>query len=310
MACRRGFPPIPGQPQIMYRNAYLLLVLTMLFWAGNAIAGKLAVGHVSPMLLTGIRWLLALAILLAIGLPQLRRDWPAVKPRLPLLAALGMVGFTFFNAALYSGLQFTSAINAAIEQAAIPMLTMAANFLFFRTKVSAAQLAGFLLTLAGIAVTASHGQLSRLAALDFNIGDVLIIGAVLAYSAYTVALRYRPDVHWQSTMIVLCASALVASIPFVAWEIATDRAIWPDARGWAIGLYTVLFPSILAQIFYIRGVELIGPNRASLFINLMPIFGAALSVALLGEPMFGFHALAFVLVLGGIALAEARSRRS
>lgn len=293
----------------MYRNAYLLLVLTTLFWGGNTIAGKLAVGHISPMMLTGLRWVVAVVILLAIGHRQLRRDWPVVRANLPLMVALGAVGFTFFNAAMYSGLLYTSAVNSSIEQAGIPLVTMAANFLLFRMKVSWAQVAGFLLTLVGIALTASHGDLTRLAELDVNIGDFLTLLAVLIYGGYTVFLRYKPDIHWQSTMIVFAASALVASIPFMLWESAAGRAILPDTRGLAIGLYTVIFPSILAQIFYMRGVELIGPNRASLFINLIPVFGAVLSVVLLGEQVFAYHALAFSLVLAGIVLAEWGGRR-
>lgn len=305
-----GFPMSRPMPSPMSRNAYLLLVLTALLWAGNAIVGKLAVGNVSPMLLTGLRWLFALAVMVAIGHRQFRRDWPAVRANLPLLVVLGTIGFTFFNALMYSALLYTSAINSVIEQAGIPMVTMAANFLLFRMKVSGAQVIGFLLTLAGIVVTASHGDLGRLAELDVNVGDFLMLVAVLMYGAYTVALRYKPDIHWQSTMIVFCAAALAASIPFMLWEVSAGRAVPPNAAGWLIVLYTVVAPSILAQIFYMRGVELIGPNRASLFINLMPVFGAVLSIVLLGEPVFGYHMLAFALVLGGIALAEWSARRT
>ncbi len=293
----------------MYRNAYLLLVLTTLFWGGNTIAGKLAVGHISPMLLTGLRWFVALAFLLAIGWKQVRRDWPLIRPALPILIPLGMVGFTGFNAAMYSGLQYTSAVNSSIEQAGIPLVTMALNFLLFSMRVSGAQVAGFVLTLVGIAITAAHGSLWRLAELDVNIGDALTILAVIFYGFYTVLLRYKPDIHWMSSMTVFGASALAASIPFMVWEYAADRVVLPDATGWAIGLYTVIFPSLLAQIFYMRGVELIGPNRASLFINLIPIFGAVLSIAVLGEPVFAYHAAGFVLVLAGIALAEWSGRR-
>jgi drug/metabolite transporter (DMT)-like permease len=293
----------------MYRNAYLLLVLTTLFWGGNTIAGKLAVGHISPMMLTGLRWVVALAILLAIGLPQLRRDWPVVKKHLWLMVPLGMVGFTFFNAAMYSGLLYTSAVNSSIEQAGIPAVTMVANFLFFAMRVSWAQFAGFVLTLVGIALTAAHGDLWRLAELDVNIGDFLTLLAVVFYAGYTVLLRYKPDIHWQSTMIVFAASALVASIPFMIWEASVGGTVVPDGQGLAILLYTVLFPSLLAQIFYMRGVELIGPNRASLFINLIPVFGAVLSVVVLGEQVFAYHAVAFALVLAGIGLAEWSGRR-
>ncbi|CAI2932658.1 DMT family transporter [Aminobacter niigataensis] len=293
----------------MFRNAYVLLLLTTLFWGGNSVAGKLAVGHVSPMLFTTMRWAFAAALLVAIGWPRLRADWPVVRKHIWVLASLGALGFTVFNAALYTALNFTTAINTSIEQAGMPMLIFAANFLLFRMRVAPGQILGFLLSLLGVALTASHGNLSNLVVLDLNFGDALMLVAVLVYSAYTVALRFKPDIHWQSLMIMLAASAFVTSIPFTAWEIATDRVIAPDLYGWALTAYVVVFPSIMAQMFYIRGVELIGANRAGLFINMVPIFGTLLSVLILGEDFQLYHALAIALVFGGIWLAEHSGRK-
>jgi drug/metabolite transporter (DMT)-like permease len=293
----------------MHNKAYALLALTALFWGGNAIAGKLAVGHVSPMLLTTLRWGLAMAALAAIGWPRLRADWSKVRKRLIYLTALGALGFTVFNMALYTALIYTSAINASIEQAGMPMVIFAANFLLFRLRVTWAQIAGFILSLAGVAVTASHGDPVALLSLDVNFGDALMLIGVLVYAAYTVALRFRPMIHWQSLMIMLTGTAFVTCIPFALAEFWTGNAIVPDAQGWAIVFYTVLFPSILAQIFYIRGVELIGANRASLFINLVPIFGTLLSIVILGEAFHAYHGLAIIMVLGGIWLAEHSGRK-
>jgi drug/metabolite transporter (DMT)-like permease len=293
----------------MHRQAYVLLLLTTLFWGANAIAGKLAIGHISPMLLTTVRWAMALAIMAAIGWPQLRRDWPVVRRNLPLLALLGAVGFSLFNAAMYSALTFTSAINVSIEQAGLPMVIFLANFLLFSMRVSWAQMLGFALSLLGIALTASHGDLTRLAQLDVNMGDALMMLALLFYGGYTVALRYRPPIGWQSMMLVMSASALLTSLPFAAWEVATQRVVWPDLTGWAVAAFTAIFPSILSQSFYIRGVQLIGPNRAGLFINLVPIFGTLLAILFLGEAFYSYHAIAIVLVLGGIWLAEHSGRR-
>lgn len=293
----------------MFRNAYVLLVLTMLFWAGNAIAGKLAVGHISPMLLTALRWGIAVAIMVVVALPQFRRDWPVVKRYLPLLFALGAAGFTLFNAAMYSALTFTTAINAAIEQAGMPMFIFVANFVLYRMGVSLGQIVGFTLSLIGVALTVSHGNLLRLAELDVNFGDLLMLGAVVLYAGYTVALRYKPVIHWTSLILALSIAALLTSLPFAVWEIATDRVIWPDARGWAITAYTAIFPSILSQASYIRGVELIGANRAGLFINLVPIFGTLLSIMILGESFHLYHAAALAMVLGGIWLAEHSGRK-
>lgn len=291
------------------RKAYVLLLLTTLFWGGNAIAGKLAIGHVSPMFLTAARWVAALLLLLAIGLPRLRADWPAIRRKFWLLAGLGTLGFTIFNIALYTALLYTSAINVSIEQAGMPMLIFLANFLLFRMRVSWAQILGFLLSLGGIALTASHGSLTRLLELYVNFGDALMLLAVVLYSAYTVALRFKPVIHWQSMMIMLSASAAVTSIPFAAAEFWHGSAILPDTQGWAVIAYTVLFPSIVSQVFYIRGVELIGANRAGLFINLVPIFGTLLSILILGEDFQLYHGVAMVLVLGGIWLAEHSGRK-
>lgn len=293
----------------MHRKAYTLLLLTALFWGGNAVAGKLAVGHVSPMLLTTARWGLACIVLLAIGWPRFRADWPAIKTNFWVLAGLGTLGFTIFNVALYTALFHTTAINVSIEQAGIPMLIFLANFLLFRTRVTWAQILGSLLSIVGILLTASHGSPSRLFELEVNFGDALMLLAVIVYSAYTVALRFKPAIHWQSMMIALCGSVTISAIPFAIAEFWYGGGILPDAQGWAVVAYTVLFPSIAAQIFYIRGVELIGANRAGLFINLVPIFGTLLSILIIGEDFQAYHALAMVLVLGGIWLAEHSGRK-
>ena len=294
----------------MHRTAYTLLLLTTLFWGGNAVAGKLAIGHVSPMLLTTARWGLALALLCLIGWPRLAADWPKVRRHAVFLGLLGGVGFTIFNVALYSAVLYTSAINVSIEQAGIPMFIFIANFLFFRLHATPAQIVGFLVSIGGVALTASHGDLARLLALDVNFGDLLMLGGVIAYAGYTVALRFKPDIHWQSLMIALTGGGFLASLPFTAAEAWRGAVILPDPRGWGVILYTAIFPSILAQQFYVRGVELIGANRTGLFVNLVPVFGTLLSLLILGEEFHLYHALALALVLGGIWLAETASRRA
>ncbi|WP_309082583.1 DMT family transporter [Chelativorans sp.] len=294
----------------MHNSAYPLLLLTTLFWGGNAVAGKLAVGHVSPMALTFLRWVLALAILLPFAWKPLRRDWPQVRGNLPLLGLLGVIGFTCFNATMYSALAFTSAVNVSIEQGAIPLVIIVANFLLFGVKASLLQLAGFVLSLIGVGLTASHGDLLRLAELDINFGDLLMLFAVVAYGVYTIALRFKPEIHWLSMITVLASAACLSSIPLAAWEIAAGNLVVPDRTGWMIVAYVALFPSFLAQVFYIRGNELIGANRAGLFVNLVPIFGTLLSILILGEVFHLFHAVALVLVFCGIWLAEYSGRKS
>ncbi len=288
----------------MLGRAYLYLVITALAWGANAVAGKLAVGHISPMLLTTLRWAMALTIMLCFALPRVSRDRAVIRQNLPLLFAYGAIGFTSFNVLLYSALQYTTAINVVIVQSGMPMVIFLANFAFFHVRVSGAQGIGFALTLAGVLVTASSGSFARLLALEVNFGDALMLVAVLLYGGYAVALRYRPKIHWQSMMTVTAAAAFVTSLPFALWEYLDGAMIMPEARGWALAVFTAIFPSIISQVLFIRGTEIIGSNRAGLFMNLVPIFGTLMSVMILSETLETYHVAAMALVLGGIGLAE------
>lgn len=285
-------------------KAYFFLLTTALIWGGNAVAGKMAVGHASPFMMTLLRWIIALALIVAISVPQIRRDWPVIRKNGLYLFLMGATGFTGFNVLLYSALHYTSAINAVIEQAGMPFVIFVANFLIFRMRVTGGQVAGFMLTLAGIALTAANGDLGTLLSLQLNFGDLLMLFAVLVYAAYTVGLRFKPDLHWKSMMAATAAGAMVAAIPLGLYEWQSGAGQLPDAYGWGIVAFIAIFPSLFAQILFVRGVEIIGSNRAGLFINLVPIFGMLLSIVLIGERLHVYHIVSLVLVLGGIVIAE------
>jgi len=288
----------------LHKKAYLALVIATLCWGGNAVAGKLAVGHVSPMTLTFWRWFIATVIIFAISAPQLRKDWPVVRKNLPILIFLGVMGYVVFNAALYTAVNYTTAINVTVEQVLIPMLIFVMNFALFRMKVSWAQVFGFTLTFIGGLITAVHGDFETLRTLTVNIGDAIMMIAIVGYAIYTVALRWRPMVNWRTLMAVPALVAMLFSIPLAAWEYSSGRMIWPDTTGWIVALYTAVFASLIAQVLYIVGVGKIGANRAGLFINLVPVFGTLLSVAIIGEDLQIFHIVALALALCGIAIAE------
>jgi len=285
-------------------KAYIFLVITGLGWAGNAVVGKFAVGHVGPMTLTISRWAIALAIIIFLSLPQVKADWPEIKKNWLVCFVFSGLGFTVFNALLYTALQHTSAINVVIEQAGIPGIIFLGNYLLFRIKLGAGQIIGYVITLLGVAVTASNGSLTTILGLDFNLGDLLMLLACLIYAAYTISLRYKPNIHWKSMFAASAFGALVAAIPLFAWEASSPGFIVPDLIGCAAILFTALAPSLGSQILYVRGIELIGSNRASLFINTIPVFGTLLAVIFLREPMLGFHVIALALVITGIAIAE------
>jgi drug/metabolite transporter (DMT)-like permease len=246
--------------------------------------------------------------LLAFAHGQLRRDWPVLRARLPFLAIMGALGLAGFNAVYYVAAHWTSAVNIGIIQGSLPVFVLIGAFAAYRTRVSALQIAGVVVTMLGVALVGTGGNLWRIAGLAINRGDLLIVVACLLYAGYTVALQRRPAVGSLSLFTVLAGAALVASLPLVAVEAALGHFQWPTATGWAIVGLVVLFPSFLAQIFFIRGVELIGPGRAGVFVNLVPVFASILAVAVLGETVAAFQATALGLVLGGIWLSEAGKR--
>lgn len=301
-----------GSPLItrFFNQPILLLVLTTLFWGGNTIAGRLAIGEVSPMAVVLLRWIAVSGLLLVLYGRQVRAEWPTLRRHLPILIAMGMFGFTAFNALFYIAAHSTTAVNLGIIQGSMPMFVLLGALVILRTPIRPLQALGVLVTMAGVAFIAAQGDLSRLAGLEVNIGDALMIVACLLYSLYAVLLRKRPPVSGMVFFTVLSVVAAVTSVPLFAMEVAQGALQWPTPKGWLVIAYISIFPSCLSQIFFMRGVELVGPGRAGVFINLVPIFSSLLAVSLLGEPFHLYHAAALCLVLVGIALSERKSRKA
>jgi len=293
----------------LYDQPYLLLIATTLAWAGNSAASRMAVGEISPMVLTAGRWGLVLALLGLFANRAIREGWPRLKAQWPVVAAMGALGFTAFNALFYVAGHLTSAINISIMQGAAPILVMIGALALHRTPIRLGQAVGAAVTLAGVAVVASHGDLRSLAQLRFNPGDLMMFVACALYAGYTLALRGRDGATSLWFFAGLAAASFVSSLPLLAGEIALGLAQAPTPTGWAILIYVALAPSFFGQIFFIRAVHLLGPARAGLFINLVPVFGALLAVLLIGEPFRLRHAAALGLVLAGILGAETAARR-
>ena len=285
-------------------RAYLLLTLTALCWGGNAVLGRLAVGEVSPMALVTLRWLGASALLVVFAHAQVRRDWPAMRERLLFVSAMGAIGFTVFNGLFYVAAHWTTAVNIGIIQGSIPVFVLIGAFAAYRMRVAGLQVAGVLVTMLGVAIVASGGQLARLATLALNFGDVLMIAACVLYAGYTLGLSRRPPVSPLSLFTGMAAAAFASSLTLALAEAMLGQFQWPTAPGWIIVGLVTLFPSFLAQITFIHGVALIGPSRAGVFINLVPVFASILALLILHEPFRLFHAVALALVLGGIWLSE------
>ncbi len=295
----------------LFSNPTLLLILTMLMWACNAISGQLAVGHVTPYTLVLMRWVMVVAVLWPICGREVIAHWPLIRSKLGPLILMSFAGFTGFNTLFYVASVHTTGLNIGILQGSMPVLVMIGAFLVYGARVTALQMVGVATTLVGVAIVASRGDLDVLLDLAFNYGDLLMLVAAFIYGAYSAALQAKPDIHWVSMLAVMAVSAAVISVPAVAYEAATGALIFPTTlQGWGVVWFTAIFPAMLAQGLFIKAVGIMGPNRAGLFLNLVPIFGALLAVVILGEAFHLYHALALTLVIGGIFLAQKLAPKS
>lgn len=293
-------------PRRLFDRPYLLLTLCSLFWAGNSVVGRLAAGHVPPFSLTWMRWALAFLMLLPLAGPHLLRDRAAIGRQWFLMLVFAATGNGGYNAINYYALGYTEAINALLLQSTAPLSVAIWTFLLFRERLTAGQSVGIVLSLSGAVIIVCRGDVGALIAISFNRGDVLIVAALAAYALYTALLRLRAPMHPLSFLAATIAASVVVLTPAALWELATGQFMRFDAPTSAILAYVAIFPSILSYLFLNRGVELIGANRAAPFLHLMPVFGSAMAIVFLGERLHLYHALGYVLVVAGVAIAARR----
>jgi drug/metabolite transporter (DMT)-like permease len=254
-----------------------------------------------------VRWIGAFLMLLPFALPHLKRDWPALRAKLPLVLALSATGFAFNNAISYWALQYTEALNALLIQSSGPLFVALWSLVLFGVRLTLAQFAGIILSLSGVLVIILRGDLAALAAIHFNRGDLMFGGAVLSFGLYSALMPYRPRTHALSLITFTIGCGAVLLLPFSAWEYFHGVTLKPDALTVATLLYVMIFPSTLSYLFFNRGIALIGPNRSAPFLHLVPVFGSAMAILLLGERLKPFHLIGYALVLAGVVIASRRA---
>jgi drug/metabolite transporter (DMT)-like permease len=300
-------PPVFDPVRWLNNQPYLLLSLTSLFWAGNIVLGRYVAGHVPPMTLSCIRWIGAFFMLLPFAWPHLARDWPVLWARLPLMIGLSATGFAINNALSYWALQYTQALNALLIQSSGPLFVALWSLTLFGVRLTWAQLAGIAISLAGVLTIILGGDLTALADIRFNKGDIMLAGALVSFGLYSALMPRRPVTHQLSLITFTTGCGALLLLPFAIWEYSTGFTLKFDTATIATVIYVVIFPSTLAYLFFNRGIALIGPNRAAPFFHLVPVFGSAMAVLLLGEQPRLFHLIGYVLVLAGIVIASRRA---
>jgi drug/metabolite transporter (DMT)-like permease len=285
---------------------YLLLSITSLCWAGNAIVGRLAAGHIPPVTLSFLRWSLAFLTILPFAWKHLVRDWGAMRARLGIMVILSITGIGAFNTLQYWALEHTQALNTLLLQPAGPLFVAMWSLLLLGIRLTLAQAAGMLLSLAGVLVILLHGDLTTLRGIEFNRGDLIMTLALAIFGFYSVLSLKRPQIHALSFVGFTFGCGALCLVPQVIWELATRPVMQLSAGNLLTLFYVAVFPSTLAYICFNRGVQLIGANRAAPFLHLVPVFGSAMAIVFLGEHPQAFHVIGFALVLTGVFVASRR----
>ena len=283
---------------------YLLLSTTALCWAGNAIVGRLAAGHIPPVTLSFLRWSFAFLIILPFAWKHLKRDWGAIRSHLGTMIFLSVIGISAFNTLQYWALEHTQALNTLLLQSAGPLFVAVWSLILLGVRLTLAQAGGIALSLIGVLVILLHGDLTALTSIEFNKGDIIFTVALAIFGLYSVLSLKRPQIHGLSFVGFTFGCGAVCLVPLWIWELFTRPVMQLDAANLLSLFYVAVFPSTLAYLCFNRGVQLIGANRAAPFFHVVPVFGSAMAIVFLGEHPQLFHIIGFALVLTGVFVAS------
>lgn len=289
-------------------NPHFLLTLTSIFWAFNTVAGRAAVGEVSPLLIVSLRWLFVSIILTFLCRNQLKEIWTILSQRIKWLIIMGLFGFTGFNSAYYIAAHDTIAINLGLVQGTMPAFIIIIAWVWLKDKINLTQFLGVLITFIAVLIVVSEGNLPILLNLELKKGDIVMIFACTLYAVYAVGLRKKPQIGALPLLTFFAYVAFVGSLPGLIYETYSNQLILPGLKGCIILGVIIIFPSFLAQIFFMKGVEKIGPARSGLYTNLVPVFSSILAVFLLGESFQFYHFLSLSMIFAGIYLFENKNK--
>ena len=292
--------------------AYGLLTLTALFWSGSVIVARAVAGEVPPMAINFWRWVIAFAVAAPFGLPRVWAARRAVALRWRILAVLGLLNMVVFGSGMFLALQYTEAINGSLVHGTMPINIVLVSWIVLGAALSARQVFGVALGFAGLVLIIARGDAAVIAGLNFNVGDIIMWAAIVAYSLYSIYLPRAPkELDPLALMTVLSLIGVFACLPPYLWEtLALGRPMPLNLTAlWTIG-YVGLFPSLLAQIFWVAAVNRIGAATAGYFIYLSPVFGTTMAIAILGETFAWYHAVGVAAIFAGIYIAVHQRQRA
>ena len=237
------------------------------------------------------------------------KEWPVIRKRLKWVLLMGGFGLSIFNGLFYAAAHSTTAVNLGIIQSTTPGMILLGSFFIFGSRINSLQIFRLVMTFIGVVVMVSKGSIDNLVLLTFSAGDLLMLVACVFYAGYAIGLKNRPKVSGMVILRYFLIAAFLMTIPLTMIESAVYETVIPGSKGWLMIIYIAIVPSFISQIFFMRGVDLIGSRSAGLYVNLVPVFSAINAVILLDEIFSIYHLAAMICVFGGIALFEHQSRQ-
>tara|TARA_B100000282_G_scaffold275594_1_gene233060 strand:- start:124 stop:1020 length:897 start_codon:yes stop_codon:yes gene_type:complete len=287
-------------------SAYLFLVLATFCWSGNFIVGKFAtVYEIPPLTLNVFRWISVWFILIPFTYKEIFKNLPYIKKNWLVISFMGVITISTFNSVVYFALNYTQVINAVLMLSAIPAATIVLSSLMKIEETNIFQLFGLVLSIIGIGSIISNGDIQKIISLDFNKGDMWMLVCVITWSLYSTLLKKNNFKLSQFTLIQLMVSVgILFLIPQFFYEKSIGLELSLDKNFILILIYVAIFPAIAAYYFWQKGIEIIGPNRASMFIQLMPLFSAVMAIIIFKEKFELYHFVGAIFILSGIYLSN------
>lgn len=284
----------------------LLLILATVLWGGNFVIGRAVAGEIPPLTLAFLRWCVAFAFFFPIVYRKTKQEWPMIKANWPAVIAMAVTGVACFNTLVYIGLHYTTSINASLMNSSTPIIIYILSFFFLKERLSKFQLAGTSLSLVGVLFIISGGSLESLLAFSFNKGDLIVLIAVFCWSIYSLLIKqYAGRLPGYSTFLVTIALGIIILLPFALYELTMTPAV----ISWSLGTISAIFyvgiaASIVAFLSWNSGVVAIGPNRAGIYLNFIPLFAAVFAVIFLDEKVIGAQLIGGMAVVAGVILSN------
>ena len=295
-----------------FTKAYLFLILASLFWSGNFIVGKIASSYeVPPFSLNFYRWLFALLILLPFTYKEIFLNKKHIFQNFKLFIILGITSITIFNSIVYYSLYYTQVISGILMISTIPVWILFFASIFKIERTNLFQILGVALSLLGVLFIISKADIEIVKAIKFNKGDLSMVVGMLSWAIYSALLRKKKHPFSQIVLLeIIIIFGLIFLIPIYFLEMNFGNKIvleWPFIL--TLG-YVVLFPGIFAFLFWIKGIDIIGANRAGVFLHLMTIFGAIMAILILGEKFMFYHFLGAIFIIAGITLSNTTNKNA